>query len=293
MDEIRITEKNISDVISDLYRKRPDKGNKGTFGTLGIIAGSVGFRGCASLACRAALRAGAGIVKLISIEEVCLPAVTSNPEIILSVTGKTPDGLINPRDAALSFGKTSALLIGCGMTVSPETLSSVSAVLTSGIPAVLDADALNSVAASGDIGIIDGAGVIVTPHAGEAARLTGLDIMKLKRNQGGYCADFASKHGCVAVFKDHVTAVSDGKRLAMLDIPNGGMSRGGAGDVLAGVISSLRAQGYGSFEAALLGVCLHSEAGLRAKRKFGDAMLPSDVSDLILQGFIPKGELPK
>ena len=284
MNEIKVDITNIDKVISDLYKIRPDDSNKGSFGMLGIIAGSVNYRGCASLACRAALRAGAGIVKLISIEEVCSAAVISNPETVLSVTRKTPGGLIDPRDVAKSINKSNAILIGCGMTVSAETLSSVETVLSSHIPAVLDADALNSLAMSGNVNAIDGAGVIVTPHVGEAARLIGESIVTVKNDLCGLCKDFASMHGCVAVFKDYNTAISDGTRLAVLDIPNGAMARGGSGDVLSGIISSLRAQGYGAFESALLGVCLHSKAGMKAKATFGEAMLPSDVSDLVLSG---------
>ncbi len=280
--EIRIKRDNVDYIISSLLKPRSEKAYKGDFGKLGIIAGSDSFRGCASLACRAALRAGAGIVKLISTEKVCSTAVASNPEITLQVTNRTESGGISRAGISSSIKGTTTVLAGCGMTISAETLGIVLDVLSSGIPTVLDADALNSLVEGSEVDSLSGTNTIVTPHVGEAARLVGCSAGMIKQNLAETCRRFAATHRCIAVFKDYITAVSDGDTLALLDIPNGGMARGGSGDVLAGVIASFRAQGYEPFDAALLGVCLHAVAGLKAFKIHGNGMLPSDVADLIL-----------
>lgn len=270
--------------------RRPRSGHKGTFGSLLLLAGSTCYRGAAVLAAEAALRAGAGLVRLASTEEVCAAATTRLPGCILrplpgnAAGGIAQDGL----PLALEGGQT-AMLAGSGITTSQDSAVLVYALLKAApCPMVLDADAITLIAGHVDgveddalreegLNLLRNATVprIITPHVGEMARLTGMETTEVAAAQAEVAARFATQTGCTVVLKSHQSVVaSPAGGVFVLDMGgNPGLSRGGSGDVLAGIIASLLAQGFPPEVAGAAGVWLHAEAGRKAAALDGEAGL--------------------
>lgn len=274
----KIDENNLDSSIRSRLPERNSKGNKGTFGTLAVVAGSGFYRGCATLNCLGALRSGCGIVRLISTEKVI--SSVSLPEVTFFPVGEKSDGSI-ASVAPQAYKGAKAVLFGCGMTVSADTISLLQELPD--IPAVIDADGLNSVAVFGNPMVLSDK--VITPHVGEFARLANLDTERIKETRDICASAFASKYNTTVVLKDYETVIAspDGRTI-MVDIPNSGMSKGGTGDLLSGIIGSLLVQGIDSFSSALLGVLLHAKAGLKAREKFGEInMLPTDIAGCIGQ----------
>ena len=148
-----------------------------------------------------------------------------------------------------------------------------------GTPLVLDADGLNAVA--GDFPIRKEPGLVITPHPGEMARLTGTTIAQIEADRAGTALRFAESCNCVVVLKGHRTVIASPEgELAVNTTGNSGMARGGSGDLLAGMLGGLLAQGLAPFAAAKCAVWLHGKAGdLCAARLSRQAMLPHDMLD--------------
>ena len=274
-----INEKNLNGVISSLEKPRDEAGNKGTFGKLCVLSGSANFRGCASLCASAALRSGCGIVRLCSVERVCAAVSAARPEVTFYVTDEK-DGVMkyNPEAVDSALDGCDAIVIGPGMGVNEETLGFTRHVLCRTTPTVLDADALNVISKYDKGTVIKGTNTVITPHIGEMARLTGLDINYVRENREKVAVDFAKKQGIVVVLKDAVTTVTDGEKVYNVDIKNSGLSKGGTGDVLCGRIGSYLSQGYAPLEASLLSVLKNAEKGLELKDIVGaEYMLPGDL----------------
>ena len=273
-------------------RRRPE-GNKGDYGHALIVAGSVGKSGAAVLASWAALRAGAGLVTVATPEPV-LPIVAAHtPEVMTEPLAATRAGTISERSlegdlfATLLKGKR-ALAIGPGLTTQDETQSFVRAVLKtqSSIPIILDADGLNAFTARA-AELKDRKGLLViTPHPGEMARLTGRSIDEIQSNRIDISLKAAADWNAIVVLKGHhtVTAAPDG--FAYINSTgNPGMGTGGTGDVLTGILAGLVAQygrglntaGYANLVS--FGVYLHGLAGDIAYADHNGA--PPMASDLI------------
>jgi NAD(P)H-hydrate epimerase len=224
--------------------------HKGRRGHVLVIAGSPGHRGAGRLAALAAVRAGAGLVTL------------AGPG---DVTAADPIMTADTRDfAALVPGKD-AIVIGPGMAKDPDL---VTAALASGLPCVLDADALNQ---SRPELLARAAGpVVITPHPGEAARLLGTDIATIESDRLASVRRLAAATRAVAILKGARTVICDGTlgdEFVAIN-PTGGpaLATGGTGDVLAGAIGALIAQGLAPAEAARTGVWAHGAAGDAAPR---------------------------
>jgi NAD(P)H-hydrate epimerase len=238
------------DTVPELPR-RPRDGHKGTFGTVLVVAGSHGMLGAAILAARGALRGGAGLVRC------ALPA-----ELMAPFTVAVPSATTLDRGALdqSTFAQVQAIVCGPGLSTSREARRLVDAVLLADVPALLDADALNVLAplatAGGTL-----RRAILTPHPGEAGRLLGTDSAHVQRDRAGAARVLAARSGGVVVLKGARTLVTDGERLYENATGNPGMATGGSGDVLAGLIGALCAQGMAPFDAACLGVHVHGRAG--------------------------------
>lgn len=294
MQGIEIDEK----LVAQLLPPRPEDAHKGSFGWLGILAGCGQYRGAALLAAEGALRSGAGIVQLASIEAVCAAAACRLPCcLLLSVPEE--DGGIGPKGARLltEQNRATAILAGCGMGQSLAGAAMVATLLeTAACPVVLDADALNLLAASlkagpeepeaGRLAVAAAAfshPLVITPHIGEMARLTGLPPEAVAAEQQVAMA-WARSKGCTVVLKSHITLVAgpQGECYINQHRGNAGMAKGGSGDVLAGVIASLMAQGVPATKAAAAGVWLHAAAGDEAAKVMGRAGLsPADLPVLV------------
>lgn len=270
--------------------KRGRESNKGSFGAVLAVAGSACYRGAAALTVEGALRTGAGIVTLASVEPVMTAVAARLPECCLCPCEPGAEGGISPQSIPrILRQKASVLLIGPGLGYlaqssarAAETRTLVKKLLTgfSG-SAVLDADGLNAAA---DLipyeGMIhpDGS-LILTPHPGEMARLTRLSVAEIIEDKKEIAIQYAKEWNAVVVLKGARTVVAgpDG-RVCVNPTGNPGLARGGSGDVLAGMTSALLACGLPAYDAAVCAVWLHGAAADRAAARRGEyGMLPQDI----------------
>ena len=263
---------------------RPLSGHKGTFGRVLVVAGSRSYVGAASLAVGGAGRVGAGLLTLASpmslraalallaVEATHLPLEEAAP----GVHSPTAAGQVLDEAA-----KCKALLVGPGIGQAPETREMLRNLLLSGEPlppAVIDADGLNFLAQhDGWWGRLLGPAVL-TPHPGEMSRLTGLSTSNVQRDRTGGALEAARRWGCVVVLKGAYTVVaSPGGRAAVSPFANPALASAGTGDVLAGAVAGLLAQGLDPMDAAALGVYLHGAAAEIAAPAGLAGLLASDL----------------
>lgn len=269
-------------LVFSLLRPRPADSHKGTFGTLLCLCGSLPYRGAALLATEGALRSGAGIVQLASVEPVLAACCVRLPEATLLPLSPGPDGGPGRENLGRltdSLSHCRGMLAGCGLTPSADTAFLVSRLTAQARgTVVLDADALNALAGEPLPHPAQG-GLILTPHPGEMARLTGRSIGEIQQNRVETAVRFAAEQNCVLVLKGNGTIIAapDG-RLFINHTGNPGLAKGGSGDILAGLIAGLACSGLEAAEAAVCGVFLHGLAADRCAARLGQAgMLPHDI----------------
>lgn len=283
------TDKNI---VKRAVFNRPDDANKGTLGSLLSICGCYGMAGASIMAGKSALRCGLGLLKS-ALPKSIYPIASQNiPESVYFPLEETISGgkisQNNLRFLLEESQKSRAVLIGCGMSVCHDTKVIVNSFVENcTTPMVLDADALNCIAEN--VGILKNAKapIIITPHPGEMARLVGLTTKQVNADRKNTAMDFATEYKVVTVLKGAGTIIAspDG-RVMINNTGNSGMATGGSGDVLAGMVSSLLAQGASAFDSAAAAVYLHGLAGDIAAEKFGKiSMLPTDTIDCISLAF--------
>jgi ADP-dependent NAD(P)H-hydrate dehydratase len=273
------------DSLPRLARRRPDA-HKGDFGTALIVGGSRGMTGAVALAGMAALRAGAGLVRL-AVAEKCLDVVAAFEPSYM--TAPLPDDSAG-RIAAAAHDRIveladKATVVACGPGMGrSDDLDQLVGRLYEGLakPMVIDADALNALATWPHLLERPAAARILTPHPGEFARLIGRKLDGDDRRQAA--VELAGRCGIVVVLKGHRTLVTDGRRQWHNTTGNPGMATGGSGDSLTGIITALACQGLEPYDAARLGVCLHGLAGDLAAEELGQVSLIA--GDLVR--FLPK-----
>lgn len=247
---------------------RKSRSNKGTYGKVLCAAGSLNMAGAAYLCAWAAYRSGAGLVRVLTPKENRVILQTLLPEALLTTFDAEAPDWDKIREA---FDWASTAAVGPGLGREPWAGALVQmAMETFRKPLVLDADGLNHL--SGQMELLnDRKGpLILTPHPGEFGRLTGQSIAEVTADIPGQAVRFAGKYGCVCVLKDAPTAVGDPSGVCYVNTTgNHGMSTGGSGDVLTGIIAGLLAQKTPPLSAALLGVWLHGRAGDLAAAKEG------------------------
>lgn len=280
-----------SEFVWSCIRPRPRDSHKGTFGSVLALAGSARYRGAALLAAEGALRAGAGLVTLASVEPVLAAASARLPECCLLPCIDGAEGGISPESLSLLRRQKAAVLLagpGLGYTAqstarAAETRTLIQQLL-SGFAgcAVLDADGLNAAAGLLSAGqpLPHPAGALVlTPHPGEMARLTGLSTGAVNADREGIARRFAQQWDAVVLLKGMRTIIAapDG-RCFVNPTGNPGLARGGSGDALAGILAALLACGLEAAEAAACAAWLHGAAADRAAAQRGEyGMLPQDL----------------
>ncbi len=282
----RITE------LPRLAPRTPDS-NKGNFGRVLIVAGSRGMTGAAILCGTAALRGGAGLVRLAVPADVLPIVAMGQPCYMTAGLAHDPHGRID----AAAEAEVAALLrandvaaVGPGLGQSAGVAHCVRALLTIPKPLVLDADGLNVL--RGDTAPLRGraAPLVLTPHPGEFARLLRTDVPTVLAQREELVNRFAADHGLVLVLKGHATLVADGQHLYRNTTGNPGMATGGTGDVLTGLIAALIGQGLDAFAAARLGVYLHGLAGDLAREDLGEvSLIATDLLDYLPRAFQQRG----
>ena len=233
---------------------RPANAHKGQFGHVLVVGGDRGTGGAVLLSAQAALRCGAGLVSLASRIEHVAAALARLPEV-MSLGVHSANQLMAPIERA------SVLVVGPGLGQAAWGRSLLSAVASSRLPQVWDADALNLLAVAP---MPLPAGSIITPHPGEAARLLGVSTEAVQADRPGAARKLARKYDAVCVLKGAGSLVADPHgRLAICKRGHPAMAGAGLGDVLSGVLGALLAQDMPVWDAACLGVWLHACAGER------------------------------
>lgn len=287
------------EIVEDILPFRPADAHKGTFGTSLIVAGSISYPGAPLLAGRAAYRSGAGLVQM---------AVTGPVQMIIA--GQLPEatwillpqelGVISEGGADVllkNIDRATAVLIGPGLGSEDRTKSFIENLLKGKVssknhsgrigftqveadkkteknaaipPMVFDADGLRLLAKIEGWSSLLQADSILTPHPGEMAALTGLEINDIQADRLNIALKYAAEWGHVVALKGAFTVIAapDG-RATLIPIATPALARAGTGDVLAGLIVGLRAQGVNAYEAAVAGAWIHAQAGLYAAEKVG------------------------
>ena len=273
-------------IIDDLprLRPRPVDANKGTFGRVLVVAGSRGMSGAAGLCASAALRGGAGLVKVAVPQGIWQLIAAANPcYLTVPITGDGEGRLCKeslPELLDVLRGET-VTVFGPGLGQNADLPDVLAEVLRAdAAPLVLDADGLNALAKRLDVLKDNQRPLVLTPHPGEFARLTAASIPEIQARRQECAVRFAEQHKVVVVLKGHGTVVTDGDRVYINATGNPGMATGGTGDVLAGLIAALIGQGLEAFAAAQLGVYLHGLAGDRARDALGEpSLIATDLLD--------------
>ena len=279
-------------LATELLPSRPEDGHKGTFGHVFVLAGSRRYPGAMRLAGEAACRSGVGLVTVGIPQSIQSVAATTLLECMALDLPETEDGGLSQEAIApamaFAAGKDS-LVLGPGLAGHRETTELVRAVVTDcSPPLVIDADGLNHLALDfGSLAWRKDRATILTPHPGEMARLAGVSTAEVQADREGVATRFAATHGVVVVLKGFETLVAhpDG-RLAINTTGNNGMATGGTGDILAGLLGGLLAQGVSAWDSAQLGVWLHGAAGDAAAKKYtARAMIARDVITCLPDAF--------
>ena len=260
--------------VTPLFPKRAKNSHKGDFGKLLNVAGCASMSGAAALSTKAALRSGAGLVTLASSETVISRIAAAMPEAMYVVTDK-----IDADSVAKECDGKDAVAVGCGLSVTAETKKLVEKIITNAAcTVILDADGINCLADNIDIIRDKKAELIITPHAGELARLCGTTVEEAVADRLTLAVNLSREYGVTVVAKGTPTIVVGKGKAYVIPAGNPGLSRGGSGDVLTGIIAAFAAQGLEPVDAAAAGVFVHGAAAdLTAEKLSEMGMLPSDV----------------
>ena len=267
---------------------RAARSNKGDFGRVLCICGSVGMAGAAFLSAKAAYRTGAGLVEIFTHENNRVALQSSLSEAIVTVYTEQYDASV----LLDAIERADAVVIGCGLGISPTSRTILSDALHEldgrNIPLVIDADAINLLSRNRSL-LKYAKGAVLTPHFMEASRLLDTPIEELLCHTAEVALKISRRFDAVCVMKDHESAVSDGSESIYLNKSgNSGMATGGSGDVLSGILGGLLAQNakakvkLSPLEAVSLGVYIHGLAGDAAALRLGEySLMASDIIDSI------------
>ncbi|WP_324833713.1 NAD(P)H-hydrate dehydratase [Pseudomonas saxonica] len=254
---------------------RPLNAHKGQFGHVLLIGGDRGFGGSITLSAQAALRCGAGLVSLATRPEHIPAALARLPEVMAV-------GVLSANQLMGLLAQASVLVVGPGLGQAPWGRSLLSAAAQAKMPQVWDADALNLLSNSNsDLALAQGS--VLTPHPGEAARLLGISTEQVQADRPAAARALVKKYSVVCVLKGAGTLIAGLQgELAQCNHGHPAMATAGLGDVLAGVVGALLAQGMNAYEAACLGVWLHARAG-EQQGQLGRGLAASDLIPVIRQ----------
>lgn len=269
------------EAVLKLLPDRPEQAHKGNFGRVLLLCGSRGYTGAAALAAMGALRSGAGLVYLGVPESIyAIEAVKLTEPIVIPLPDEDGSYAVSAAgDVSRLLPKMDAVLIGCGMGQSKGTVEMLKTILMgANCPVVVDADGINLLSTHKDILRGRCAPTVLTPHEGEFQRVAG----PITQSREAAAKQFSMDWGCITLLKGHRTVITDGHRTYCNPTGNPGMAVGGSGDLLAGIIVSLLAQGLSPLEAAAAGAWIHGAAGDLCSQQLGQyGMLPTDMLRLL------------
>ncbi len=256
--------------------KRMAYTNKSSYGKVLVIAGSKGMAGAAILCAESVLRSGSGMVRIYTEESNRQIIQTALKEAIVS----TYEDSFDKTELEKAIKWCDAIAIGPGLSrsdLAKEIL--LYTIEYSDVPMVIDADALNILSSDVDVLKRAKADVIITPHLGEMERLTGISVPEISKYLISVARDFSNSYGVITVLKDARTITTSPKGDVIVNINgNNGMATAGSGDVLTGIIASIRGRGTDSFRSAAIGCAIHGRAGDLARDAMGaDHMIAGDI----------------
>lgn len=259
--------------IKRFFKPRNPAANKGDFGRLLSVCGSRNMQGAAVMAANAAVESGVGIVDCVFPEAAYSAIASKLTEPLMDPMPSTADGFLkadNLQRIIELADKSTAVLLGCGLGLCEDTVRLVNGILANvKKPIILDADGINAVSFNINILKETSAPLILTPHPGEMARLTGLSIEEIQSNRVKAARNFATQYGCVLVLKGSNTVVAGPSGSVYINrTGNAGMATGGSGDVLAGIISSFVCQSMSLQSATIAGVYVHGLCGDSIEKKY-------------------------
>lgn len=263
-----------------LLPKRRGRSHKGTYGKAAIVAGSAGMAGAAAYCAKAAYKAGCGYVNICAPDGIIPVIQQLAPQAVVTPLSER-DGMVfqDSADKALeTINKSTVCLIGPGLGLTKQTACFVKQIIKNAkVPLIIDADALNAVSDEPEILKTTAAPPVITPHPLEMSRLTGLDIDYILDNMPETAKDFSSQYNTVTVLKDATTIIAckDGNTYINKGECNA-IAKAGSGDILAGIIAGLMAQGLGGASGGALGAYIHSRSGMAAADKYSDYSVCSD-----------------
>lgn len=275
--------------------KRPLNAHKGTFGRVLALVGSMNYVGAAYLACMGSARAGSGYVTLAATPSLQALTATKLTEPTYLLIPEGADGNPAPDGASTilsSMPSYDVLLAGCGLGQHDSTNALLEKILLSDtsleIPAVLDADALNTLARIPDWWTRLRTPTVITPHPGEMSRLYGKPVEYIERNRMEIAQDAAQRWGVTVVLKGAYTVVGSREggvhTVRIAPFANPGLATAGTGDVLAGIIAGLIAQNMSPYDAAAMGVFIHGAAGEMVAEATGNTgIIASDLLPMLPQ----------
>lgn len=270
---------------------RPVEGHKGTFGRVLVVAGSIGMTGAAALVGRAALRAGAGLVRVatarsaLPIVAAIEPSYTTLPlpeDNAGRVSSKAINAILNAAE------ENDIVAIGPGMGQSTGLRSVIEALIQQeGLRLLIDGDGLNNLSHLTGWPKKRKADLVLTPHPGEMKRLwSGLFREEMPQDRQQTATQVAQATHAVTILKGAGTVVTDGRRVYVNTTGNPGMGTAGAGDVLTGVTAGLMGQDMSSFDATVLSVYVHGLAGDLAAAQLGQvSLIAMDIIDFLPEAF--------
>lgn len=269
--------------MKKIINVRNPKSHKGHYGHLLNIAGSKTMPGAAALSTLSALRAGVGLCTLASIKSVTELHASNIYEAMYLPLKENTAGCIsatNEKEILKACKKADAIAFGCGLGTSEDSFELIKSILKNvTCPVIIDADGLNCIGTNIDIFKDTRAGVIITPHIAELARLLGISVAEVSADRYNLVTDLSDKYGITVVSKGTPTIIAGSNGFSFIsDSGNAGLARGGSGDTLTGIIAAFAAQGLTTTEAAVAGAYLFGVAADRTSDKMSmQGMLPSDV----------------
>lgn len=276
-------------LAGELLPIRDINGNKGTFGRVLLVCGSKNMVGCCVLSAKGALRSGAGLVTL-CFPDVLYNSLTAQLNEPLFLPLKTDERGFFSHEGIEAFlneaEKADVIMLGCGIgTGFVQSLFTTSLLKFDDKPVILDADALNNLAPCVDILKKAKANILVTPHPGEMARLMGCSVADIEADRVKAVKAFASRYGVNVLLKGHETLICN-KECAELYVNttgNTGLSKGGSGDLLSGIIAGLTPAFKGDvFKSAVLGAFVHGMCADVLKDEISEySILPTDCANVL------------
>lgn len=272
---------------------RPDDGHKGTFGTCLVLAGSEPYIGAAYLAGKAAYLSGSGLVRIATQKSVQNCIAGELIEAVWTIL-PTENGFYNPDGIELlknDLQNADSLVIGPGWGISDLNaafLVKLLKVIPRGLPTLIDADGLKLLAHIDNWTVLLPENIVLTPHPGEMSILTGLSVESIQSNRWEIAREFADRWDVTLVLKGAMTVVaSPTQDLFISPISDSALATAGSGDVLSGIIGGLLGQKTPALKAAALGVWLHAQAGVQARKRLGTevSVTARDILENVYAGF--------